>query len=136
MVLLDHVEVALIVEDDFLIAVDMEEQLKRLGCREISMANTVKGALLAIEEGVQFVVLDVSLSNEPCTPVAQKLTELGIPFIYFTGYPQDNYSYAHLPSASWLAKPASEVDLVAAISTALSKAWKPPEPAAQSQEER
>lgn len=136
MVILDHVEVALIVEDDFLIAVDMEEQLKRLGCREISMANTVEGALLAIEDGVQFVVLDVSLSNEPCTPVAQRLAELGIPFIYFTGYPQDNYSYAHLPSAPWLSKPASEMDLVAAVSAALSKAWKPLEQSAQTQEER
>jgi len=129
MVTLDQVQTSLIVEDDFIIAMEMAERLERLGCRDVQTASKVESALEAVRKGVQFAVLEVSVCGKSCARIAEMLTALGIPFIYFTGYPQN--TFPDLPDAPWLAKPADEVDVELAISDALNRGWKPPEPSVE-----
>lgn len=126
MVTLDQIQVALVVEDDFLIAIDMQTHLERLGCRDVQTANTVESALEFIRAGVQFAVLDISLGGKSCAPIAEMLTALGIPFFYFSGYPRS--SHPDLPDAPWLAKPAGDADVEEAVSATLSRPTKPIEP--------
>ena len=57
MVTLDQVQTSLIVEDDFIIAMEMAERLERLGCRDVQTASKVESALEAVRKGVQFAVL-------------------------------------------------------------------------------
>ncbi|MFN4283691.1 MAG: HWE histidine kinase domain-containing protein [Alphaproteobacteria bacterium] len=78
---------ALIVEDNLIIALDAEDMLIQLGA-EVRTANTVRQALQALDELTpSFALLDVNLGGaETSLPVARKLQELKVPFVFATGY--------------------------------------------------
>jgi len=79
----------LIVEDEYLIAVDLAQVLEELGFAVVGPAGTVETALdLVKNEGVGLdgAVLDVNLRGHRVYPVAQVLVDLGVPFIFTTGY--------------------------------------------------
>lgn len=77
----------LIVEDAFLVALDLSEQLRDRGCSIIGPASTVEQALQEME-GIDLdgAILDVNLGEERSFPVAERLASRGIPFIFLTGY--------------------------------------------------
>jgi len=76
----------LIVEDEPLIAMMLEDFLDSLGHRIAGTAETVGDALGKVEEGgFDVAVLDVHLKGEHVWPVADRLTEKGIPFVLATG---------------------------------------------------
>jgi light-regulated signal transduction histidine kinase (bacteriophytochrome)/CheY-like chemotaxis protein len=78
---------ALIVEDNLIIAMGAEVTLLELGARHVETAPSVNQALKAIERGVpSFALLDINLGSESSIPVGHKLSELGVPFIFATGY--------------------------------------------------
>lgn len=77
----------LIVEDEFLVAVLIEEALSELGLSPIGPANKVAKALQLIDsEAPDAAFLDVNLGGQEVYPVADELTARGIPFIFLTGY--------------------------------------------------
>ncbi len=77
---------ALIVEDNLIIALDAEDMLTQLGA-EVRTANTVRQALQALDEtSPSFALLDVNLGPETSLPVARKLQDMKVPFIFATGY--------------------------------------------------
>ena len=77
----------LLVEDEPLIAMMLEDFLDVLGKQVAGTADTVAGALAAIEgEAPHAAILDLNLrGGEKSTPVAEALAELGIPFVFATG---------------------------------------------------
>jgi two-component sensor histidine kinase/CheY-like chemotaxis protein len=78
---------ALIVEDNLIIAMSAEVILLELGARHVETAASVAEALKAIERSVpSFALLDLNLGTENSIPVGLKLTELGVPFMFATGY--------------------------------------------------
>jgi CheY-like chemotaxis protein len=78
---------ALIVEDEALVSMLIEDMLTDLGCSEIAYAANVADALKRIDASRPDVaILDVNLGGKPVFPVAQKLSELGVPFMFTTGY--------------------------------------------------
>ncbi|CAN7618716.1 hypothetical protein [Devosia sp. LjRoot3] len=117
MSILSHVSRALVVEDDYLLATQMQDFLSAFGCEEVITASRVNTALHAVNVGVRFAVLDVSLGGEPCDHIARRLSADVIPFIYVSGYQQEHHP--ELPLAPWVAKPAIERNLLEAISSAL-----------------
>ena len=78
----------LLVEDDYLIALDVATQLEDAGATVAGPAPSVATALglLDREAGVDAAVLDVNLGQENSFPVARVLQERGIPFLFSTGY--------------------------------------------------
>ena len=77
----------LIVEDDFLIAMDLQLMVEGLGWRVLGPAGTVKEALDLIESELPTVaLLDVDLGVELVTPVALALKARGVPFALATAY--------------------------------------------------
>lgn len=77
----------LVVEDSMIIALDTEENLKRLGVGSVQIESTVAGALQSIEERrPDFALVDYNLGSETSTPVAQELARLGTRFVLATGY--------------------------------------------------
>jgi CheY-like chemotaxis protein len=71
----------LVVEDEFLIALDLCDLLAELGCIPLGPAATVAEALaLVAAEPPDAVTLDVNLNGIRATPVAEALATLGIPF--------------------------------------------------------
>jgi PAS domain S-box-containing protein len=79
----------LLVEDELLVAMEMEEALRDLGCEVLGPAATVEEALrLALAEAgrIDAAVLDVNLAGRPSFPVADLLAGRGVPVVFATGY--------------------------------------------------
>lgn len=117
MSVLSQISRALVAEDNFVLAVELQNELSDLGCPESVIASRVESAILALKVGVQFAILDVELAGEPCTELAERLVTFGVPFIYFSGYVREDFP--ELPSAPWVNKPASAGEIAAAISAAV-----------------
>lgn len=88
----------LLVEDEYLIAMVLEEDLQRSGAHVIGPAASVDDALalLAIES-VDGAILDVSLGREKVFSVAEALTARRIPFVFATGYSDLPPEWHHVP---------------------------------------
>ncbi|MFC3839422.1 response regulator [Paracoccus rhizosphaerae] len=77
----------LLVEDEMLIAMDMEDMLVAMGYVVVGPAMRLQKAVeKARVENLDLAVLDVNLAGERSFPVAEVLRERGIPFIFATGY--------------------------------------------------
>lgn len=77
----------LIVEDEPLIAMMLEDFLDSLGHKVVGTAETVAEAMARLDEGgFDVAIIDVHLKNgEHIWPVADRLTDEGVPFILATG---------------------------------------------------
>jgi DNA-binding response OmpR family regulator len=80
----------LIVEDRYLIAAEMADEVGKLGGEVIGPARDIEGASQVVaSEPLDLALLDVNLDGEPVFPVAQALSAKGVPFIFLTGYDRD-----------------------------------------------
>lgn len=78
---------ALVVEDQFLIAMDMEQMLRSMGAGAIDLATTVSDALASLDRAKpDLVLLDLKLQSETTHPVVDVLRKRGVPFVLMTGY--------------------------------------------------
>jgi light-regulated signal transduction histidine kinase (bacteriophytochrome)/CheY-like chemotaxis protein len=99
-------DTALIVEDNLIIAMAAEVILLDLGARHVDTAASVDQALRSIERTRPgFALLDLNLGNESSIKVAQKLKEIGVPFIFATGYGERAPIPAELSAAPVVQKP-------------------------------
>lgn len=78
----------LVVEDDYMIALDMRRSLAELGAEILGPAGRVEEALRLIGGAARIdgAVLDVTLHGAMVFPVADALRERGVPFVFATGY--------------------------------------------------
>lgn len=79
----------LVVEDDAIIAMELEDQLSDLGHHVLGVAGTVKQALRLVEEmaeQIDAVILDANLSGDSSYPVAEVLKERQIRYVVASGY--------------------------------------------------
>ena len=78
----------LVVEDDYLIAAALAEELADRAAVVIGPAPSVESALILVDGAGQLdlAVLDVNLRGEEVYPVADVLAAKGIPFVLVTGY--------------------------------------------------
>ena len=81
----------LVVEDEFLQALEICAQLKDAGAASIGPVGTCEDALSLIKTNprIDFAVLDVSLNGDLSYPVADLLVEMNIPFVFTTGHTLD-----------------------------------------------
>jgi light-regulated signal transduction histidine kinase (bacteriophytochrome)/CheY-like chemotaxis protein len=99
-------DTALIVEDNLIIAMAAEVILLDLGARHVDTAASVDQALRAIERTrPSFALLDLNLGSENSIRVAEKLKEIGVPFIFATGYGERAPIPVDLASAPVVQKP-------------------------------
>lgn len=77
----------LVVEDDYLVAMDIARALERAGAEVIGPAPAVDAALDALEQMLpDAAILDINLGGEMAFPVADALLARGVPFVFATGY--------------------------------------------------
>lgn len=77
----------LVVEDDFLAALDMAEMVEERGGTVIGPTGRLDQALrLARSEPIDGAILDVSLDTETSLPVADDLQARGVAVLFATGY--------------------------------------------------
>ncbi|MEE7493703.1 response regulator [Methylobacterium oryzae CBMB20] len=106
----------LIVEDEYLIAMQVKRWLLAAGAEVVGPVPSVARALDLIENGdVDAAVLDVNLGNgDTVYPVADKLSALGVPYLCATGDVKFSGAdtYRQRPR---LEKPFSEAELLQAM---------------------
>jgi CheY-like chemotaxis protein len=101
----------LVVEDELLISMLIEDVLVDAGCRVVGPFTNLSDALSAARnEAIDIALLDVNLRGEKVYPVADILTERGIPFVFLSGYGK-NAIPNNRPNWRVCSKPFSPNDL-------------------------
>jgi DNA-binding response OmpR family regulator len=103
----------LVVEDDFLIAMDTSRTLAEAGFEVVGPARSVAVSLKLIAN-CDVAVLNFMLGNETSEPIARKLQAVGKPFVVLSGYPADKLPPL-LAGATILTKPCPADEFVAAV---------------------
>ena len=110
----------LIVEDEFLLAMELETLVEGGGCTAVGPASSVGQALALIDgEEPDVALLDVNLKGERATPVAAALQQRGVPYVLITGYSDAQLSEPELRRAPRVDKPVSSRALTRAVKRAL-----------------
>ena len=106
----------LLVEDDYLIATDLADELENEGAQVIGPAASVNEALRLIEstDRIDSAVLDINLKGRMVFPVVDALMEQDVPFLFLTGYDQVAI-LAHYTDAAHYAKPVDPAEIVEAL---------------------
>lgn len=118
----------LVAEDEALIAAEMVETLRHLGCTVVGPAMTLAETLrLADSERLDAAVLDVNLQGERVFRAATMLAARGVPVMLATGY-------SEVPEAAGMAakvlrKPVAPAELAAALGAAAAPRQDMPKPA-------
>ena len=108
------------VEDELVIAMELESVLRGLGCVVIDAVPTIEQALRALERlRPDFAVLDVNLRGERVPPVAEALQQQGVPFVLVTGYGSERLHEEALRDAVLLRKPVDGHRLARAMAEIL-----------------
>jgi CheY-like chemotaxis protein len=111
----------LIVEDEFLLAMELESLLQQRGCMVLGPVSSVGQALTMLDgEQPDIALLDVNLKGERATPVAAALQARGVPFVLITGYSGPQLSEPELRGVPRIDKPVNCRSLRRAVTTALS----------------
>lgn len=76
----------LVVEDDYLIALDTEDMLRAAGFDDIVVEASVGRAMAALDDAMPaFALLDFNLKNETSAELARRLRQASVPFAFVTG---------------------------------------------------
>jgi len=107
----------LVVEDEYLVAILIEEILESAGCIVMGPIPRLPEALdAAHHDNCDAAVLDVNLAGERIDPVADALSERNVPFLFVTGYGANALprEYAERPH---VCKPFRMADLLCTLSS-------------------
>lgn len=86
----------LVVEDEELIGMMLADLLEDLGAAVAGPVGSVAEAVRLVEqEALTGALLDLSLRGETAYPVADRLQERGVPYIFITGYGQGHLAPRH-----------------------------------------
>ena len=111
----------LVGEDETLLALDLANELRVLGCEVVGVADRLEDLqpyTASAAARLDVAVLDVNLAGQASFPIADALLAQGVPVIFATGY-------GDLPGGRWtgnrqvmlLRKPVASADLAHAIAT-------------------
>ena len=108
----------LVLEDEFLIAMDVEQLCRDHGAEEVTISRTLAGLELAAMPAFDAAIIDVMLSGVPTFGFATHLQERGVPFVFASGYADQGELSKKFPGTRLIGKPYSGDDLVNAIAAA------------------
>ena len=115
-----HGRLALVVEDEVLVALDLELLLQLHGWRVLGPATTVAEALRLLSgQTPDIALLDLNLHGELATPVAEHLQARGVPFVVVSAYARPGQIVAAVDGAPVVGKPIDERRLIAVLTQAV-----------------
>jgi two-component system, response regulator PdtaR len=113
----------LVLDDEFLIALDIQQILERAGALHVACAASATEAieLLSQDQKFDLAILDVKLSgpDRNSLDVAALLAEKKIPFVFLTGMRVDDVHAKQFPQAPVIEKPYDVASLLDAVRRAL-----------------
>ncbi|HEY9057563.1 MAG TPA: response regulator [Aurantimonas sp.] len=109
-----------VVEDESLVAMQLEDMLFDLGCEVVGLAMRLNGAHEMIDAGIEVdvAILDVNVGGEKVYPVAERFRSAGVPVIFATGYGRSGLEQ-EWQSCPVLQKPYTERQIESSIGSAL-----------------
>jgi FixJ family two-component response regulator len=110
----------LVVEDEFLLAMELEALLEQRGCRVLGPVATIDRALAVLDHHrPAAAVLDVNLKGKRATPIAAVLQDRGVPFVLVTGYSDVQLNEPELKGQPRLEKPLNRQKLLRTLERAV-----------------
>ncbi len=111
-----------LIEDEPLIALDLEMRLTQAGCVIAGIAGTPAQAKEMLDAArYDAVLLDGNLAGDPVDELAIALTQRNIPFAFITGYSRDSLPHG-FREAVIVTKPFSDERLLSAVESILGQA--------------
>ena len=115
----------LVLDDEFLIALDIQQILEAAGAASVTCAASAEDALAALRRGEPYdlAVLDLKLSGPMPTSlaIAGLLTQQKLPFVFLTGARPDDALLKKYPDVPVVEKPYQAKLLLDAIGRTLTK---------------
>ncbi|WP_316015123.1 response regulator [Roseobacter sp. HKCCA0434] len=108
----------LLVEDEGMLALDLELALEDAGARPLGPVMRVAQGLellAADREAIDAAILDLDLHGEDVYPIADSLVERGVPFLFHTGHGRRSELQARYPDAPVFLKPSMVEKLLACV---------------------
>jgi CheY-like chemotaxis protein len=108
----------LVVEEEFLIALDIQRILENLGASQILFARNAQEAqtMDAYWPDVRLAIVDIALEQQGSLHLIDHLTRTGIPVVICSADTGLRHGVSQFPSLPVVAKPMAETDMVTAIS--------------------
>jgi two-component system, response regulator PdtaR len=112
-----------VLDDEFLIALDIQQILELAGAKHVASVATASEAIALLRREPKFdlAVLDLKLggSEDNSLGVASELARMGTPFVFLTGMRVDNVHVREFPQAPVVEKPYDALALLDAAQRAL-----------------
>ena len=113
----------LVVEDEFIIALDLSETVQDLGYEIEGPFADNANAFLAIDEQMpDCAILDVFTADGEVYPLADKLVAAGVPIVFHSGHVTPQEVRERYPDAVACSKPCPPDQLIGALQEAVAKA--------------
>jgi CRP-like cAMP-binding protein len=113
----------LIVEDNYLMATEVEEFVRSCGYAVAGAAPSVeKGLALIAEDNVDGAVLDIDLAGTPSFPMCRTLSDKGVPFLFLSAYSPNTIVPPEFRKTPHLTKPFEPAALKSALRTLVGSA--------------
>jgi DNA-binding response OmpR family regulator len=116
--LLDGLRI-LVLEDEFLIAMDVEQLCRDYGAVDVVIVRDLTE--IDRQDAVarfDVVIVDLMLGGSSTLDFASQLREAGVPFVFASGYSDADEINASFPGTRLVTKPYSGDDLVGAVAEA------------------
>ena len=120
--LLEGVRV-LVLEDEFLIAMDVEQLCRDNGATDVQISRTLEELGPDPFAAISFdaAVVDMRLGQTSTLGFARRLFEENVPFVFATGYADKDEFATSFPGVEIVGKPYLGSDLVTALAAAVSR---------------
>jgi two-component SAPR family response regulator len=104
----------LIVEDESLIAMDLENTVAQLVAATFLIEGSVSATKNIVEQPLDFAFLDINVTDGKTFDVAKILQRKGVPFAFVSGYSQDDLP-SDLRTAPFIPKPFQRDQIESAL---------------------
>ena len=112
----------LIAEDEFLVGIQLEDDLRSAGCSILGPFSTLEMATQAARrERFDVAILDINLNGDMVYSLADELSVRGIPFIFLSGYISADFP-GRFKKSPQITKPHDPAALIKEIQTAAPRA--------------
>jgi DNA-binding LytR/AlgR family response regulator len=112
-----------VIEDEALVALNLESMLDDLGCKVVGPAMRFERAEQMLEEGISadVAIVDVNIGGRKIFELADKIAARDIPIVFATGYGRSGIP-AEWQASPVLQKPYIDQDVRNALGAALAQA--------------
>lgn len=109
----------LILEDEYLIAMDVEQICRDAGAADVAIVDSLAGFDTPAAFSFDAAILDLMLNGASTLPFAARLQREGVPFVFASGHGISDELNRDFPGVALVEKPYSGGDLIAAVAAAL-----------------